>query len=286
MPTTAPKNYDLSSLRLLGIGRRADQSRSVDVVLQERRRREVPDRRHVVADGNRRPHDHRRCRARRRWCRARARCRCRASWRRSSMRPGTTCRTGRAAFWSIKRPWPSMIRTIWGDPDRYRKSLLPRRARRQAVPRRRRRRARQGHRLLHDHGPHRRRAQRLRPSARHDGNRVGAGVESDGRRSRGRRTSGRHDRRSRLRIRRAEACASDRRRGAQRSQTSCATGSARKSARSPSPRTSASATTCRRRAPARSCAGCCARSRRARTITQDISTLENPAILEQLKQAL
>ena len=34
-----PKKYDLSSLRMLGIGRRADQSRSVDVVLQDRRRR-------------------------------------------------------------------------------------------------------------------------------------------------------------------------------------------------------------------------------------------------------
>jgi len=25
----------------------------------------------------------------------------------------------------IKRPWPSMIRTIWGDPDRYVKSYFP-----------------------------------------------------------------------------------------------------------------------------------------------------------------
>ena len=25
----------------------------------------------------------------------------------------------------IKRPWPSMIRTIWGDPDRYKKSYFP-----------------------------------------------------------------------------------------------------------------------------------------------------------------
>ena len=27
----------------------------------------------------------------------------------------------------IKRPWPSMIRTIWNDPERFKKSLLPRR---------------------------------------------------------------------------------------------------------------------------------------------------------------
>ncbi len=25
----------------------------------------------------------------------------------------------------IKKPWPAMIRTIWGDPDRYRKSYYP-----------------------------------------------------------------------------------------------------------------------------------------------------------------
>jgi acetyl-CoA synthetase len=25
----------------------------------------------------------------------------------------------------IKRPWPSMIRTIWGDPERYKKSYFP-----------------------------------------------------------------------------------------------------------------------------------------------------------------
>ena len=25
----------------------------------------------------------------------------------------------------VKRPWPSMIRTIWGDPERYRKSYFP-----------------------------------------------------------------------------------------------------------------------------------------------------------------
>ncbi|MFN0303262.1 MAG: AMP-binding enzyme, partial [Burkholderiales bacterium] len=25
----------------------------------------------------------------------------------------------------IKRPWPSMIRTIWGDPERYKKSYYP-----------------------------------------------------------------------------------------------------------------------------------------------------------------
>ena len=40
------------------IGRRADQSRGLDLVLQVHRRRALPGRRHVVADGDRRDHDH------------------------------------------------------------------------------------------------------------------------------------------------------------------------------------------------------------------------------------
>ena len=32
---------------------------------------------------------------------------------------------GQAGILVIKKPWPSMIRTIWGDPDRYRKSYYP-----------------------------------------------------------------------------------------------------------------------------------------------------------------
>jgi len=32
---------------------------------------------------------------------------------------------GTGGFLVIKRPWPSMIRNIWGDPDRFRKSYYP-----------------------------------------------------------------------------------------------------------------------------------------------------------------
>ena len=52
-----PKGHDLSSLRLLGTRRRADQPRSVDVVSRGHRRRPLPDRRYLVADRNRRDHD-------------------------------------------------------------------------------------------------------------------------------------------------------------------------------------------------------------------------------------
>jgi acetyl-CoA synthetase len=71
-----------------------------------------------------------------------------------------------------------------------------------------------------------------------------------------------------------------------RSPRSCATGWPRKSAPSPSPRTSALATTCPRHAAARSCAACCAAIAKGEAITQDTSTLENPAILEQLAEKL
>ena len=32
---------------------------------------------------------------------------------------------GQGGLLVIKRPWPAMIRTIWGDPDRYKKSYFP-----------------------------------------------------------------------------------------------------------------------------------------------------------------
>jgi len=32
---------------------------------------------------------------------------------------------GQGGMLVVKRPWPAMIRTIWGDPDRYRKSYFP-----------------------------------------------------------------------------------------------------------------------------------------------------------------
>ena len=54
-----------------------------------------------------------------------ARCRCRASSPTSSTRPGTPVGRGKGGILVIKRPWPSMIRTIWGDPERYKKSYFP-----------------------------------------------------------------------------------------------------------------------------------------------------------------
>jgi len=38
---------------------------------------------------------------------------------------GGDVENGKGGFLVIKRPWPSMIRNIWGDPERYQKSYFP-----------------------------------------------------------------------------------------------------------------------------------------------------------------
>jgi acetyl-CoA synthetase len=38
---------------------------------------------------------------------------------------GQDVERGKGGILVIKRPWPSMIRTIWGDPERFRKSYYP-----------------------------------------------------------------------------------------------------------------------------------------------------------------
>jgi len=38
---------------------------------------------------------------------------------------GGDVENGKGGFLVIKKPWPSMIRTIWGDPDRFKKAYYP-----------------------------------------------------------------------------------------------------------------------------------------------------------------
>ena len=99
--------------------RRADQPRSVDVVSAGDRQGPLPDRRHVVADGDGLHPDL-------------------ADPRRHATKPGSCTRPlpgivadivdeeGNAVlepdhggFLVIRKPWPSMLRTIWGDNQRY-----------------------------------------------------------------------------------------------------------------------------------------------------------------------
>ena len=100
-------------------GRRADQPRGVDLVPHAHRRRPLPDRRHVVADRDRRHHDHARCPgATTTEARARPRSRCPASAPRSSTTAATGVERG-GGYLTLTRPWPSMLRGIYGDPERY-----------------------------------------------------------------------------------------------------------------------------------------------------------------------
>ena len=69
-------------------------------------------------------------------------------------------------FLVLKKPWPGMLRGIWGDPKRFKEQYWSKY--REHLLRRRRRPPRQG-RLLLDHGPRRRRDEHLRASHRHDG---------------------------------------------------------------------------------------------------------------------
>ena len=106
---------------------------------------------------------------------------------------------GSGGYLVLTEPWPAMLRTIWGDDERFkdtywsrfRAGLLLRRRRRQEGRRRRHVAARPG----------RRRHERLGPPALHHRDRVRAGLPPEGGRGRGGRRQGRDDRPGRLRVR-------------------------------------------------------------------------------------
>ncbi len=93
-----PAAHDLSLAAPAGVGRRADQPRGLGVVLEVHRRRALPDRRHVVADRDRRHPDHAAARARRPPSPARPRGRSPASARRSSTSTATRCAPGSGGY--------------------------------------------------------------------------------------------------------------------------------------------------------------------------------------------
>ncbi len=119
-------------------GRRADQPRGVGLVLEVHRRRALPDRRHVVADRDRRHPDHAAARRSSRRSRGRPRGRSRGSRRRSSTTTATRSSRARAATWCITRPWPGMFRTLYRDDERYVSNYFSRFDARHVLPRRRR----------------------------------------------------------------------------------------------------------------------------------------------------
>ena len=101
-------------------------------------------------------------------------------------RDGEPVPPGSGGYLVIKRPWPSMLRTIYNDPDRYVESVLVRDSGRVL---RGRRRAKGSGRLLLDNGPGGRRDQRVGPPAFDDGGGIGSGGPSQGSRGGGRRAA-------------------------------------------------------------------------------------------------
>ena len=160
---------------------------------------------------------------------------------------------------ALTRPWPSMLRGIYGDPDRY-VSVVLEQVGAGRLRHRRRRQARRRRQLLAAR-PRRRRDQRGRSSDRHDGSRERAGRSSERRRSGRRRPRPRDQGAGDRRLRHAEG-----RGGVQQGPGGRAEGTRRaaRSARSRGPTTFSSPPTCRRPGRARSCAGCCGISPRAR----------------------
>ena len=116
---SGPQQHDLSSLRLLGsVGEPINPEAWIwyhKLIGGER----CPDRRHVVADRDRRDHDHAAARrhddsspVRRRVPFPGIAAEIRTEQRRRRSRSG-------GGLLALTRPWPSMLRGIYGDPDRY-----------------------------------------------------------------------------------------------------------------------------------------------------------------------
>ncbi len=86
----------------------------------------------------------------------------------------------------LDQPWPSMLRGIWGDPERYKETYWSRYAE-QGLVFRRRRSARRLRRIDLAAWPHRRRDERVGPPDLHDGGGIGVGRTLRRGRGRGRR---------------------------------------------------------------------------------------------------
>ena len=100
-------------------GRRADQPRGLGVVLEDDRRRPLPGGRHLVADRDRRHHDHPAARSDNAEAGLGDAARSRASRRRSWTTTATRSPQGAGGYLVLKQPWPGMFRTLYGDDERY-----------------------------------------------------------------------------------------------------------------------------------------------------------------------
>ena len=109
----------VQSLRVLGLGRRADQPRGLDLVPAAHRRRPHPGRRHLVADRDRLHHDLPAAGRDRGQARRGDDGRCPASSADVVDDDGKPVPNGGGGYLVLTEPWPAMLRTIWGDDQRY-----------------------------------------------------------------------------------------------------------------------------------------------------------------------
>ena len=115
-----PAKHDLSSLRLLGSVGEPINPEAWMWYHGSHRRRALPDRRHLVADRDRRHHDLAAAGRHRRPSPAAHPSRCPASRPRSSTTTGTHgAAAASGGYLVLTEPWPAMLRGIWGDHERY-----------------------------------------------------------------------------------------------------------------------------------------------------------------------
>jgi acetyl-CoA synthetase len=114
-----PRQCDLSSLRLLGSVGEPIGPEAWHWYHRRDRRGPLPDRRYVVADGDRvDPRDHI-ARRRRHAARQRRPAAVRGGARGRARRRGRRAPPTRTDCLIIKNAWPSMLRTIWGNEERF-----------------------------------------------------------------------------------------------------------------------------------------------------------------------
>ena len=164
----------------------------------------------------------------------------------------------------IRKPWPSMLRTIWGDNERYLETYWEKFQNRYYVAGDSAHRDADGYFWIMG---------RIDDVLNVSGHRLGtmeveSALVAHPRVAEAAVVGRPHDIKGEadLCLRGVARRAADRRGDAGADRERCATGSASSWAPSPSPMTSALPTTCRRPVPARSCAGCCAPSPAARRL--------------------
>ena len=100
------------------IRRRTDQPRGLDLVSREHRTRTMSYRRHLVADRNGHDHDHAPAGPDQYEAGLGDASRFQGSASRFGTAMAMPCRTG-GGLLAITKPWPSMLRAIYGDPERF-----------------------------------------------------------------------------------------------------------------------------------------------------------------------